>query len=90
MDADPKNWTDHGVAPKDMEKDNRYAAKWCRGIATNSLAVLTRLMAVIDYANRANSEKPPEDDEEAEEAVTSRAEEAATALLERARTKHGR
>lgn len=52
LDSDPTNWTCHGMAPKDMPKDDRYAAKWCRGVAMNSLSVLMRLMAVAAAAQR--------------------------------------
>ena len=59
LDADPTNWTANGVAPKDMQKDDRYAAKWCRGIAMSSLSVLMRLMAVAAAAQRMNAGAAP-------------------------------
>jgi hypothetical protein len=95
LDADPTNWTAYRTAPKDMQKDDRYAAKWCRGIAMNSLSVLMRLMAVTVAAQRvAGSPAPPPTG--VEEAFPDyglnpdRAEAEATELLERVQKRiHG-
>ena len=89
LDSDPTNWTCHGIAPKDMQKDDRYAAKWCRGIAMNSLAVLMRLMAVAAAAQRMSGPPPVGDKpagvefDDAPDVTADSAERAAQELLAR-------
>ena len=42
-DADPSNWIGNNVLPKDLTKEERGDAYWCRKLACASLSVLTRV-----------------------------------------------
>lgn len=68
FDADPKNWIGAGTAAKDLTKDERGDAYWCRKLAVSSLSVLLRIQGVIGQLELSGAgTKPAEDDSEGRE-----------------------
>ena len=47
FDADPDNWVGAMRPAKDLTRDERGDAYWCRRIATSSLSVLMRVQSAI-------------------------------------------
>jgi uncharacterized protein YlxW (UPF0749 family) len=60
-DMNPKNWSAHGILPKDMTKEERGDAYWSRKMAVATIMVLTRVAAL---KNTISAGRAPEDDEE--------------------------
>jgi hypothetical protein len=85
IDADPSNWSGYQVAPKDMDKETRGNARWDRGIASQSLAVLVKLVQVSQHHD---GRTDPDDD--AQDMSPHEAEAAAVALLDRVQARRGR
>lgn len=89
-DADPENWTAGGKAPKDMTREERGDAKWCRALAISTVALtmqVTRLMLNPATGGASVPDEPgqPEQDEaETVDAEIARYEAAATEVLQRA------
>ena len=46
-DADPANWVAGDKAPKDMTRDERGDAKWCRNLAMNSVALTMQVQRMM-------------------------------------------
>lgn len=66
-DADPANWVAGDKVAKDMTRDERGDAKWCRGLAINSVTLVMqvqRLMAnpATDGAVVPTSDEQPQED----------------------------
>lgn len=55
-DVDPDNWSAAGTPPKDMTKDERGDAYWCRKNAMASTALLVRVFTLTGHVQRANAE----------------------------------
>jgi hypothetical protein len=81
-DADPDNWTAPGVRLREMTKEERGDAAWCRKTAVQSVALLVRVQQLLAPDASATPE-PPEDTE----ADIRRAEKAAAEMLERVRSR---
>lgn len=47
IDADPANWVAVDKAPKDMTRDERGDAKWCRGLAINTVALTMQVQRLM-------------------------------------------
>lgn len=87
VDADPANWVAGDKPPKDMTRDERGDAKWCRGLAINtvSLAMQVQRLMLNPTAGGAlvpdKMDQEPEPQEETIEAEVARFEEAAAQVL---------
>lgn len=46
-DADPDNWIAVNVPAKDLSREERGDAYWCRRLATSSLSVLMKVTSVL-------------------------------------------
>ena len=46
-DADPANWVAGEKAPKDMTREERGDAKWCRGLAINTVALTLQVQRMM-------------------------------------------
>lgn len=90
IDADPINWVACDKLPKDMTQTERGDAKWCRGLAINTVALtmqVNRLLQNPVTGGAAVPDKPGQaepDEAETVEAEISRYEQAASAVLKRA------
>jgi hypothetical protein len=51
IDADPKSWVAGNKSPKDMTRDERGDAKWCRQLAINTLSLAFQASRLLE--NRA-------------------------------------
>lgn len=47
IDADPANWVAGGKAPKEMSREERGDAKWCRGLAINSVSLTMQVQRLM-------------------------------------------
>lgn len=82
-DADPENWSANGKALVDMTKGERGDANWCRKTAVQSVALLVRVEQLL---GQTEAQRQRSGDTEADtEAEIKRAEQAASALLDRVR-----
>lgn len=84
FDADPENWIGANVPAKDLTKEQRGDAYWCRKLAVSSLSVLMRVQSVIGHLELSGAgSKPPEEVEsDGLEADIRDAEQQATQLLD--------
>jgi hypothetical protein len=82
-DADPDNWTACGSKPKDMSKDERGDAKWCRSLAVSTVALTMQVQRLM--LSQAAGSEVQANEEETVEAEMARYEVAATRVLARAR-----
>ncbi|MGL4576901.1 MAG: hypothetical protein ACRCV9_19090 [Burkholderiaceae bacterium] len=48
IDADPDNWTAHGKKPAEMTKEERGDAKWCRGLAVQTVALTMQVQRMLE------------------------------------------
>lgn len=88
IDADPENWIAGCKAPWEMTREERGDAKWCRSIATSTVALtmqLNRLMSNPAAGGALVPDKPDatpqQDEEETIEAEVARYEAAAAEVL---------
>jgi hypothetical protein len=61
VDADPANWVAGDKPPKDMTRDERGDAKWCRGLAINTVSLamqVQRLMANVETGGAIVPDQP--------------------------------
>lgn len=90
VDADPANWVAGGKSPKDMDRDERGDAKWCRALATNTVTLTMQVIRMLanpaaggaivpDAPDKPAAEVAPE--EETVEAEVARFEAAAAEVL---------
>lgn len=47
-DADPSNWVAGEKALKDMTRDERGDAKWCRGVAINTVSLTLQVQRLLE------------------------------------------
>lgn len=81
-DIDPDNWTATDKTLRDMTKEERGDAKWCRQTATQSVALLVRVEQLIADPEQGGGPSP-DGEEESEESKVLRAEAKAAELLDR-------
>lgn len=93
-DADPANWVAGDLVPKDMTREQRGDAKWCRSLAVSTVALTMQVQRLMQNPVTGGAVVPdepgkPEPDEgETVESEIARYEAAASAVLQRAA--HGR
>lgn len=46
-DAEPANWAGHGKRPVDMTREERGDAKWCRGLAVQTVALTMQVQRLL-------------------------------------------
>jgi hypothetical protein len=82
-DADPDNWIGAMQPAKDLTREQRGDAYWCRKLAVSSLSVLVRVTSVVGQIQRnANAGTTPVDDGDDDlDGDIAAAEKEATALL---------
>lgn len=87
FDADPANWIGNGVAPKDLTKEQRGDAYWCRKLAVSSLSVFGRLInisdTIQDHSSRGNGAAEVEPEDDTLDAEIDAAEKAASKLMDK-------
>lgn len=68
-DADPDNWIAVNVPAKDLSREERGDAYWCRRLATSSLSVLMKVTSVLGQIKHQekNGLNPVESDDEADD-----------------------
>lgn len=87
IDADPENWIAGCKAPWEMTREERGDAKWCRSIATSTVALtmqLNRLMSNPAAGGALVPDKPdaaPMDEEQSIETEVARYEQQAAEVL---------
>lgn len=88
VDADPANWAAGDKAPKDMTREERGDAKWCRGLAINTVSLAMQVQRLMLNPTAGGALVPdkmdpaePEAQEETIEAEVARFEEAAAQVL---------
>jgi hypothetical protein len=88
VDADPLQWVAGDKAPKDMTRDERGDAKWCRSLATSTVALAMQVQRLLQNPTAGGAlvpDKPdapePVDEEAGVEAEIGRFEQAAAAVL---------
>ena len=81
VDADPQNWSANGKAPHEMTRDERGDAKWCRGLAVQTVALTMQVQRLVEAGGAAGkaADPPAPDDPVASE--IQRFESAAAELL---------
>jgi hypothetical protein len=89
FEANPTNWSGSGVVPKDMTKEQRGDAVWCRKQAAASLALLNGLHRLIDgqySVGKPDAADVPDSEDEADlDREVASAERHASELLEKLR-----
>jgi len=91
-DADPVNWTGDGKLPKELTKDERGDAYWCRKMAVATLSVMMRvsnLIGVIQRQTNDGSEAGVVEDEALLDAEVAAAEKEANRLLDKLNNRKG-
>ncbi|HEU6453996.1 MAG TPA: hypothetical protein VN201_00875 [Roseateles sp.] len=87
IDADPINWIGGEKKPADMTRDERGDAKWCRSLATSTVALAMQVNRLMSNPAAGGalvpdqSEAPVETAEETIEAEVARFEAAAAEVL---------
>mgnify|MGYP007071573328 CR=1 FL=1 len=87
VDADPANWAAGDKAPKDMTREERGDAKWCRGLAINTVSLAMQVQRLMLNPTAGGALVPDKMDAETEpqeetiEAEVARFEEAAAQVL---------
>lgn len=83
VDADPLQWVAGDKAPKDMTRDERGDAKWCRSLATSTVALAMQVQRLLQNPTAGGALAPdkPVDEEAGVEAEIGRFEQAAAAVL---------
>ena len=92
VDADPVNWVGGKKAPKAMTREERGDAKWCRSLATSTVALAMQVQRLLLNPTAGGAlvpdkpDAPAADDEEAGvDADIQRFEKAAVAVLDKHR-----
>jgi len=76
-DADPATWSGNGQLLLDMDPLTRGNAVWCRKTAVQSVALLARVIGLLEVTGN----KPPPEEDDTEAAIR-RAEKAASKALD--------
>ena len=84
-DADPDNWIGKDIKPNDLTQVQRGDAYWCRKMAVASLAVLTRVVTLVEIIQNQSKKgsgaaEVTDNDRELEAAVASAEKEAGSLL----------
>ena len=58
VDANPEHWTGNGLLPKDLTKQERGDAYWCRKQAMASLSLLMRVHSLVGTVRAAGDVGP--------------------------------
>lgn len=69
MDMNPKNWDGYGQAPKDLSKEDRGNAYWCRKMAVATIAVLTRVAVLKNTVSAGRAPDSVEDESSLDEEI---------------------
>ena len=84
-DADPANWVAGDKAPKGMTREERGDAKWCRGLAINTVTLTMQVVRLLQNPVTGGAVVPePADEESSVEAEIVLYERAAVEVLSRA------
>lgn len=87
VDADPLNWVAGKKAPNEMTRDERGDAKWCRSLATSTVALTMQVQRLLQNPIAGGAvvpdkpDAPPQDEEQSVEAEIARYEQAASEVL---------
>jgi hypothetical protein len=95
VDADPANWVASGKKPGDMTREERGDAKWCRSLATSTVALAMQVQRLLSNPATGGAMVPdvpagappvqPQDEEATVEAEIQRYEKAASAVIDKHR-----
>jgi hypothetical protein len=89
-DADPANWIGADKKPKEMTRDERGDAKWCRSLAVQTVSLTMQVQRLMQNPIAGGAAvpdepaKPEQDEGETVEAEIERYERAASEVLARA------
>lgn len=69
VEVDPASWSGDGKRPRDMTKDERGDAVWCRRQAAASLALLTQVQRLTHSLETGMPIEPSTDIEDLDQAI---------------------